>query len=128
MCGVTARVGRRWICCPRIGVVSDTMLTEVRFADSYHVVHLAERRVAQVLGNGHEPAIDVTAFVVTLADPVEQIVQLGHRCHTWDRDQRPPSEAADLTLDTTFLVSALDTGDAEERVEPVVRTHQRESF
>jgi hypothetical protein len=48
-----------------------------RTARPQRLQHLGFER--EVLGDGHESALDVPACVVAFTDPVEQIVQLVHR-------------------------------------------------
>jgi len=98
------------------------------------VEHLARQTLQRlavkgsVLGDGEEPAADVTLRVIGGADAVQQFIELDHRRDVGNGNEGAASEPADLTFDPALLMRAFDAGLAEERVEPVARAQQHEPF
>ena len=75
-----------------------------------------------------EPTACHPAGVIGVVSRGDQVVELGERADVRHRHHVAPTEPADLSFHATLLVSALDAGLAEERVESVVGAQRDEPF
>jgi hypothetical protein len=78
-----------------------------------------------VLTDGDRPARD-PPLVVERVGAFDELVQRAHRLGAGDGHEVAATEPADFAFDATFLVCAVDTRRAEERVEPIMRSQRDE--
>lgn len=79
----------------------------------------------EVLADAHRAPEDV-AVIVGHVTRIAELVQLREGVDPGHRDEAPSPEASHLAFHAALLVRALHTGDAEERVEAVVRAQRHE--